>query len=153
MLTYTIIDWCFTLLSLCLTIILPIVSSGSTCLIGIFLYLIYPVLLEISLNILTSKKPITITQLPNYPIIYSDSYNIRACGIEKWHPFDSCKYGTIYTAIKHKIGAPLIPRILSRGTLLELGMSKWYLFKMCYSMSISTLVELPIFFLPGAFIR
>ena len=27
------------------------------------------------------------------PIIYSEDYNITACGLEKCHPFDSCKYG------------------------------------------------------------
>lgn len=26
------------------------------------------------------------------PIVYSDDYNITACGLEKLHPFDSCKY-------------------------------------------------------------
>jgi len=27
------------------------------------------------------------------PIIYSAEYNITECGLEKLHPFDSCKYG------------------------------------------------------------
>jgi hypothetical protein len=27
------------------------------------------------------------------PICYSNDYNITACGLEKCHPFDSCKYG------------------------------------------------------------
>lgn len=26
------------------------------------------------------------------PICYSNDYNITACGLEKTHPFDSCKY-------------------------------------------------------------
>ena len=30
------------------------------------------------------------------PIVYSANYNITACGIEKLHPFDSCKYGRIF---------------------------------------------------------
>lgn len=43
--------------------------------------------------------------------------------------------------------------MLSRGTFLYLGMSKWYLLKICYSAYISTLIELPVFFLPGVFLR
>ena len=29
------------------------------------------------------------------PIVYRDAYNIRFFGLEKLHPFDSCKYGKI----------------------------------------------------------
>lgn len=34
--------------------------------------------------------------MPEIPIVYHENYNITACGIEKWHPFDSCKYGNVY---------------------------------------------------------
>ncbi len=32
-------------------------------------------------------------------IIYSNNYNITACGIEKMHPFDSTKYERVYNAL------------------------------------------------------
>jgi len=35
------------------------------------------------------------------PIIYSDEYNIRFFGLEKFHPFDSLKYARVYEALRH----------------------------------------------------
>lgn len=89
------------------------------------------------------------------PIVYSDDYNITACGIEKMHPFDSCKYGRVFRdLLRHYPHLQAFnPKLVSRALLIELGMSKWYLFKMSYSMFTSTLIELPLFFLPGAFLR
>ena len=33
------------------------------------------------------------------PIIYSDHYNMRACGLEKLHPFDAKKYGRTFEGL------------------------------------------------------
>ena len=76
---------------------------------GVCSIFIYPIVLEILLYIWTKifspsenklrsmhhdshrlKFSINSNKLP---ICYSADYNITACGIEKCHPFDSCKYG------------------------------------------------------------
>ena len=36
-----------------------------------------------------------------HPLVYHPRYNITACGIEKVHPFDSCKYGRVLQYIKN----------------------------------------------------
>lgn len=35
-------------------------------------------------------------------LIYRDEYNITACGLEKMHPFDSCKYGRVIQFLEEK---------------------------------------------------
>ena len=45
------------------------------------------------------------------------------------------------------------PFYLSRHMLLELGMSQYYLLSLCYSIKVSFCVEVPLFFLPGWFLR
>jgi hypothetical protein len=64
---------------------------------------IYPVIFELVINLLAkifrckeniethSEKHSQIYK-KKIPIAYSEDYNITACGIEKFHPFDSCKY-------------------------------------------------------------
>jgi hypothetical protein len=66
---------------------------------GIF---IYPLIMELIINLISLCRRET-KDSHNYkhiqtfkkklPICYSDDYNITACGLEKCHPFDSCKYG------------------------------------------------------------
>ncbi|CAD8212039.1 unnamed protein product [Paramecium pentaurelia] len=151
---YTFIDWFFTIGSIIIAILLGIYVNGAACLLGLFFYLIYPFIIEFCYNLLSVKQEISITNMPEIPIIYHDNYNITACGIEKQHPFDSCKYRNVYRQIRQKIKAQhFTPQMLSRGTFLYLGMSKWYLLKICYSAYISTLIELHVFFLPGVFLR
>eukprot|EP00047_Mylnosiga_fluctuans_P020950 m.98368 g.98368 ORF g.98368 m.98368 type:complete len:77 (+) comp8693_c0_seq3:178-408(+) len=41
------------------------------------------------------------------PLVYSPGYNIRFFGIEKLHPFDSCKYEKIAAALCEQL--PLRP--------------------------------------------
>ncbi len=64
---------------------------------------VYPILYEIILNLFAkccmTKNNSVETHIGNHnkllnkiPIIYSEDYNITACGLEKCHPFDSCKY-------------------------------------------------------------
>lgn len=75
-----------------------------TLLIGLVSIFVYPIILEILYNIKTKifkcgenieKHNIKHNEIykNKIPIAYSDDYNITACGIEKCHPFDSCKYG------------------------------------------------------------
>ncbi|CAK73214.1 unnamed protein product (macronuclear) [Paramecium tetraurelia] len=151
---YTFLDWFFTIGSALMAILLGFYVSGAACLLGLLFYLIYPFIIEYSYNSLSEQQEIIIRNMPEIPIVYHENYNITACGIEKWHPFDSCKYGNVYRQIRQKVKAQhFTPSMLSRGTLLYLGMSRWYLLKMCYSAYVSTLIELPVFFLPGAFLR
>lgn len=73
---------------------------------SIGLYFTYPIFLEImyliftslfcskstSRNIISKINSKQIVPDSKLPIVYSNSYNITACGVEKLHPFDSCKY-------------------------------------------------------------
>ena len=48
-----------------------------------------------------------------YPkIAYSPRYNIRLLGLEKLHPFDSCKYGRSWQKLKDKFGKECIKKWL-----------------------------------------
>jgi histone deacetylase 11 len=40
-------------------------------------------------------------------IIYTPRYNIRACGVERLHPFDSCKYGRAMRRMRDALGTRL----------------------------------------------
>eukprot|EP00347_Sterkiella_histriomuscorum_P021768 403332831 len=92
-----------------------------------------------------------------FPIVYSPKYNITAFGLEKIHPFDSCKYQRVFESLRKKkvindqtqIHSPSIP---TREFLLE-KMSAWYLFKLQYSIYICKCLEVPLFFLPSWFLR
>ena len=37
-----------------------------------------------------------------FPIVYSQDYNITAFGLEKMHPFDSCKYRRVFESLRKK---------------------------------------------------
>lgn len=78
-----------------------------TTIIGFVSIFIYPIFMELLINLyaklssccrkenkdkgnhLQKHEKIYSKKLP---ICYSDDYNITACGLEKCHPFDSCKY-------------------------------------------------------------
>lgn len=38
------------------------------------------------------------------PIVYDDIYNISFMGLEKLHPFDSCKWGRIIDILEGELG-------------------------------------------------
>jgi hypothetical protein len=79
------------------------INTKTICIVvGIASIFIYPCITELLLNIKAKlfsnfsikshiEKHDKIFGL-KLPIIYSDDYNITACGLEKCHPFDSCKY-------------------------------------------------------------
>jgi histone deacetylase 11 len=90
--------------------------------------------------------------------VYHPDYNITACGIEKYHPFDSCKYLRVYEELV--TNGPVLPRQIlkptgccSRGLMLYLGVSWSYLLCLCYSIKVFRIVEVPVCVLPGAFLR
>jgi hypothetical protein len=98
----------FTLLVCYALIIYGIIEKDSTkkliyILTGSLSIFIYPILFELVLNLIAKISPCKenhTTHLEKHcqvykkkiPIAYSEEYNITACGIEKLHPFDSCKY-------------------------------------------------------------
>ena len=45
----------------------------------------------------------TVASADQWPIFYSSNYNIGFLGLEKVHPFDSGKWGKIYTFLKGKL--------------------------------------------------
>lgn len=132
-------------------------------LIGLVYFFTFPILYESLLNLKAliyrdSLNNHKCTELQShFPIVYSASYNIKACGLEKCHPFDSCKYGRIFEYLKKKkivdqstkIHEPSIP---SRQFLLE-KMKALYLFRLNYSIPICACLEVPLFFLPAWFLR
>ena len=93
------------------------------------------------------------------PIVYHPTYNITAGGIEKLHPFDSQKYQKVFEALL--AGECLAsaadahePRsLVSRATLLNFGVSKSYLLALCYSLRVTSAVEVPVCLLPACILR
>jgi len=166
---YTFIDILLTLASLAALGIGIAYKILALIIIGPISYLIYPALMELALNTLSiltfnearyqqviEKKIKQFAQL-KYPIIYHPRYNITACGIEKIHHFDSRKYGRAFDFL-------LKSNVLSKDTkihkpahiiraLLFKGHSKMYLLKLCYSLIISRIVEIPLVFLPASLLR
>jgi histone deacetylase 11 len=127
------------------------------CWVGLLWIAVYPLLLEVLSNLLTclsSKVEYSLEQQSR--IVYSPSYNITFCGIEKMHPFDSEKYGNIYKFLieRQVINATNVtrPDNIPRSLLLE-KMSKFYLLKLCYTICICSYVEMPLYFLPAFLLR
>jgi len=137
--------------------------------VGIIGYAAYPIAMETLMNLYSyltfndityiqelTKKEINLHKL-QYPIVYSEGYNIKVFGIEKIHPFDCQKYGKIYDLLVEKkiiIDESNIhcPNSISRG-LLSMTHAKLYLFKICYSIYLNKIFEVPIFFIPAPFLR
>ncbi|GLC37260.1 hypothetical protein PLESTB_001142700 [Pleodorina starrii] len=57
------------------------------------------------------------------PVVYHPSYNISFFGVEKLHPFDSCKFGKVLTALKKqgvlREGQTVLPREASLEVLAD----------------------------------
>jgi len=51
-------------------------------------------------NVVNQNKHEKFSKL-RHPLVYHPRYNITACGIEKIHPFDSCKYGRVISFLKN----------------------------------------------------
>lgn len=134
------------------------------------LFLGFPILNEILLNTFAKcQSDVDPNMIKNkfsklisdgiFPIVYSPGYNITAGGFEKCHPFDSTKYRRIWDFLFQKgilnsktmkfYEASGLP---SRRWLTEV-MTPWYLFCHNYSIMVCKYVELPLFFLPGWFLR
>lgn len=136
---------------------------------GIIFFFAYPILLEALVhlwalithnektyaNSLIQKK-LQMASLP-HPIVYHPDYNLSFCGLEKLHPFDSCKYRRVIDELSS--GYNLInkdklwkPKICSRA-VIKTGSSNCHLFSLNYSMYTSKVIELPICFVPAVLLR
>ena len=80
---------------------------------GIIGYFVYPLLMELAMNTWAKymfNEKTSFIELRNkeklmkkkHPIIYHEKYNIKAFGIEKMHPFDTCRPGKICKLLKEK---------------------------------------------------
>jgi histone deacetylase 11 len=154
---YWIIDGaCFCSGIVCFTLLI-LNNYASLCWIGLLWVVLYPLLLEGVFNLvagLSAKQEYTVKVSSRF--VYSPDYNITFCGIEKCHPFDSQKYGNIYRFLLDRglirEGEAIVPQKAPRGLLLE-SMSKCYLLKQCYTVSICSYIEMPLFLLPAFLLR
>jgi len=82
--------------------------------VGVIGYFIFPVLLEVGINLYSTlffkqvqylkelqKKESKMNKL-KYPIVYHPGYNLTCFGFEKLHPFDSQKYAKLYDLLLKK---------------------------------------------------
>jgi histone deacetylase 11 len=86
--------------------------------------------------------------------IYHQYYNVRFAGLEKFHPFDSCKYEKIFKHLE-TLGAKFITpsEEVSTDTLLTIHTKK-YLKKLTYSSEIARLCEMPfLWIVPNMFLQ
>ena len=81
------------------------------------------------------------------PVFFRDEYNIRFFGLEKMHPFDSQKYGRIFSELSSKrlINAQntIAPPMLSDEMLLTVH-PKEYLSQIENSMQLLKILEIPV---------
>lgn len=88
-------------------------------------------------------------------IIYSRHYNIRFYGLERFHPFDSRKYGRAWNELRRHFGSKLremhvSPRRPVSRQELQLVHSESYLRKLCDSTYVARAIEIPqVARLPG----
>ena len=119
---------------------------------GVLLFIFYPILLEFCLWIhghLSTPEPPIVNNL--IPIAYSPKYNIKACGVEKLHPFDSEKYGRVFNSLILP-GKHLIPIKCPRSILMAVH-PFYFLLSLCYSIQLFRAVEIPVCILPAPFLR
>jgi histone deacetylase 11 len=92
-------------------------------------------------------------------IVYNPRYNIRACGVERLHPFDSCKYGRAMRRLRGALGPRLgeltiAPRRAVSTQELRAVHTATYLGKLHDAKYLAAALELPLVArLPAAFTR
>jgi histone deacetylase 11 len=83
-------------------------------------------------------------------VVYSDHYNITFFGIEKFHPFDSRKYGRAWELLQSALGPRLarchvpVDRVVSDEELLLVHTPE-YLARLSSSTEIASALEMPLF--------
>ena len=118
----------------------------------------YPFLLEGFIHLYSSFQsahPPRINFEKVLPIVYHPNYNITFCGLEKLHPFDSEKYGRIFSILKSK-GAFRQDHVSSKECprqYLKPVHPFWYLALLSYSLQVTRFVEVPLCLVPGPLLR
>ena len=91
------------------------------------------------------------------PIIYSKKYNIKLFGIQKFHSFDTQKYGKVYKYLKHQLGYKKYqfysPKKVSKAELLTVHTDE-YLKSLRKSKNIAEIAEVPFLkYIPNCILR
>lgn len=153
-----LLDAIFFIIGILHTILSYLQIIDSSMLYGIIWTLIYPVLIEWLLNMISTfnGKKYELAFIPRSHIVYRNQYNIDFGGLEKMHPFDSFKYGNIFRRlVQSKIidqKQAHIPNKISRLFLLE-KMSTFYLLTLNYTIPICMIVQSPFLCFPSFFLR
>jgi histone deacetylase 11 len=97
--------------------------------------------------------------MPIHPhLVYSRHYNIRACGLERLHPFDSCKYGRAFVNLRSR-GVRFTRTNWLRPKRANFGDLRWvhsleYLARLKDSAYLARVLEIPqVAKLPNWFVR
>ncbi|XP_077984351.1 histone deacetylase 11-like isoform X2 [Glandiceps talaboti] len=81
-----------------------------------------------------------------WPVVYSQDYNIGFLGLEKLHPFDAGKWGKVFTFLKEdgmlKDDTIITPREATEEDLLVVH-TKRYLNNLKWSVNVATITEVP----------
>lgn len=79
------------------------------------------------------------------PLVFHPSYDISLLGLEKLHPFDSCKYGKVFALLKAQYHKDRFytPEPISTADLLKVH-SRTYLDSLKDSKQIARITELPL---------
>ncbi|XP_014288120.1 histone deacetylase 11 isoform X1 [Halyomorpha halys] len=92
-----------------------------------------------------------------WPIVYSKSYNVHFCGVEKLHPFDAAKWENIYKRLKELISLNdneiFLPEEATIQDLLLVHTQR-YLNSLKWGWNVASIAEIPLLaFLPNIFIQ
>nr|XP_006817070.1 PREDICTED: histone deacetylase 11-like isoform X2 [Saccoglossus kowalevskii] len=109
------------------------------------------------------KKPLHKTDLyidvsdRQWPIVYSQDYNIGFLGLEKLHPFDAGKWGKVYAFLKEdgmlRDDTIIAPREAGEKDLSVIH-TKRYLDSLKWSVNVATITEVPpVAFLPNFIVQ
>eukprot|EP00835_Amoeboradix_gromovi_P006445 NODE_759_length_4494_cov_0.059841.p2 type:complete len:341 gc:universal NODE_759_length_4494_cov_0.059841:164-1186(+) len=84
-------------------------------------------------------------QAPRIPVIFHSDYDISLLGLEKLHPFDSCKYGKVFQMLKKQYQKSRFytPEKVSTVDLLKVH-SQAYLDSLSNSSVIAQITEIPL---------
>lgn len=89
-------------------------------------------------------------------VVYSPRYDIRACGLERLHPFDSTKYSGVFRGLRDagvlRDGDESVPRAPTFAEL-RLAHSARHLAMLHQSTYLTMVLEVPVFPLPSWLLR
>ncbi len=90
-------------------------------------------------------------------LVYNPVYNISVCGIEKKHPFDARKSERVTIFLSERLSPEIIKNSIKTPSpnykFLYSQTGLMHLILLNYSIYLSKIVEIPIFFLPASLLR